>query len=245
MRGWFMWNGVDSQSMGILLQEYPPIVLPAERVESIVIPGRAGSLTRVEGTAVYDTYLKTITFANLPWADPAAIAAWLRGSGELIIGSEPDYRYFARIVKEASLKRLYPSVFSGSVSFLVQPYKGHAIEDPPITADLQEESLSLFNPGDVPSHPLIMVGGSGVLSVAVNGEAGATVYVNVGSEGTGALVDVDAMMVFTPDGTASLNSQASITERGFEGLRLRKGANTVTWGENVTELTVLPRWRWI
>lgn len=246
MRPWFIWRGQDSRAMGVIVQDYPPITLPAERVESLIIPGRAGILTRTEGEAVYDTYLKSITIANDRLrGDPQQIAAWLRGSGELIIGAEPEFVYTARVIKEASMKRLFPGCYSGSVGFLVQPFKARAVSTRAIQANIASGSLSLFNPGDVPACPVLAITGSGLLEVTVNGEDGTTIYVNVGENGTGALVDVDAMMVTDPDVSTTLNYSASVSANGFSGLRLRRGANTITWGEHVTGLTVTPHWRWL
>ena len=90
MDAYFIWNGIDSRTLGVIVTRYPPIVYPTERAETTPIPGRPGFLTRTEGEGIYDGYIKTIEIGNKRWADPRAIAVWLRGPGELIIGNEPD-----------------------------------------------------------------------------------------------------------------------------------------------------------
>lgn len=246
---WFSWRGVDSRAMGVIVQTYPPIMLPAERVEELKIPGRAGSLLRTEGEAVYESYLKTVEIANRPHADPRAIAAWLRGSGPLIFGNEPMFVYQARILKEASLGKTFPRAYSGSVSFLCQPCKAAVDPDSPTTLDLTEAeaatSWTRYNPGDVPAKPLITLTGTGTLSVTRSG--GSTAYVALAGTGAaGAVIDTDSMMVTDPAGAVLLNTAASVDADGYQGLWLPPGElSTLTWSGTLTAITIDPRWRWL
>lgn len=51
---WFEWNGVKCTNYGMHVLQQPSYIRPAERVEYKEIPGRAGSLTLLEGEDVYD-----------------------------------------------------------------------------------------------------------------------------------------------------------------------------------------------
>ncbi len=51
---WFSWNGVKCTEYGIHVLEQPPPTIPLERVSCTSVPGRPGSLTILEGEAVYD-----------------------------------------------------------------------------------------------------------------------------------------------------------------------------------------------
>ena len=51
---WFEFNGTLSTSMGVVVQEYPPIVRARQRIETIMVPGRSGELTLSTGPAVYE-----------------------------------------------------------------------------------------------------------------------------------------------------------------------------------------------
>lgn len=252
MKPWFIWNDTDSRTLGIIIREYPPIVLPGERVEQITVPGRAGCLIRTQGEAIYEPYLKTFDIANASTADPQPITAWLRGSGTLIVGSEPEFAYEARVVKEAQMKRQFPGVWAGSVGFLVQPFKRLAQQCRVTPIDLTGQNppttWSAANIGDVPAHPRITLTGSGEVSVTVNGDRGATIYVNLtGTDCAGVVIDTDAMAVTDDTGTVNLNARTSITAAGFPGLWLPAGgaSSTISWSGTLSAVTIDPRWRWL
>ena len=59
MKDWFIWNGVKCTEYGVYVLEQPPMTTPAERATFTNIPGRSGSLTTLEGDAVYDDLLLT------------------------------------------------------------------------------------------------------------------------------------------------------------------------------------------
>ena len=48
-QSYFIWNGTDCRSKGIILDGPIPIIRPEERVKHIEIPGRSGDLTELEG----------------------------------------------------------------------------------------------------------------------------------------------------------------------------------------------------
>lgn len=265
MQDWFIWNGVDSRTMGIVVSKPAPVVYPAERVEQVTVPGRRGFLTRTEGEGVFDGYLKTITIGNRRAADPHGIAAWLRGQGELILGNEPNRVYFGRIIKEASLERLMRDAYQGPISWMVQPEKG---QYPPESATVWEPSgtgdvgsVTLYNPGDLPAAPRITVYATGLAG------AGPMITLGIGDEALGdgspariqadltartaadgCVIDLDAMAVTTLDGAESLD--ASVTVYGAEdAIHLAPGEETVISIDrttaSVTRLSIEPRWRWL
>ena len=80
MNDWFIWNGKKCTEYGIHVLEQPPITLPAERATFTNVPGKAGSLTLLEGDDVYDDMILT---AQCMVSDPSRIsenAAYLKGS---------------------------------------------------------------------------------------------------------------------------------------------------------------------
>ena len=56
-QSYFIWKSRDCRTMGVKLSGPVPIVRPEERVEHIVIPGRAGELTQVEGENIFNSYI--------------------------------------------------------------------------------------------------------------------------------------------------------------------------------------------
>lgn len=248
---YFIWNGVDSRTRGIIVTDIPPVVLPAERVEEIVIPGRPGSLIRTEGEDVYDSYTLTIGIANKGTTPYSMIASWLRGSGELVLSKEPDRVYQARIIKQASAAYAFRNNFNGPVGFLVQPLKASYPADIPIVIEASDAgSTTIIQCGDVRARPLITLEGSGELVLDVGdaqeGGAGSRIVVNLEAGMDGCIIDTDAATVTNLEGTASLTNITELYYNGFRGLWLSADANTtIAWGENVTQITIDPRWRWL
>lgn len=262
MQGYFIWNGVDSRTMGVVVVKYPPIVYPAERAETVQIPGRSGHLTRTEGEHVYNSYLKTIEIGNRKAADPRAIAAWLRGSGTLVLGSEPDFVYEARVLKEASLERVMPGVYSGAVGFMVQPEKGRM---PPEGSTIwtSGDFPALYNPGDVPAKPIIRVEATTLLG------AGPRILLGIGDEAIdtdndvpridinlleredlhGCVIDTAACRVTSLDGSENLDAYATVYHSVDGRLWMPPGkTSTVSWDTDLATLsrvTITPRWRWL
>jgi phage-related protein len=267
--GWFIWKGVDSRSMGLVVTENAPMVLPTERGETVTVPGRSGYLTRTEGAQVYDGYLKSVGIGNRRKADPQAIAAWLRGSGELILSSEPGFVYTGRIIKEASLPRVMDNVFAGTVAWMVQPGKAQVPPEPDTVwqaatpGGTDPAMPSLYNPGDLPGHPRITVEASPA------GSAGMRFVLGVGSEALttdndvprvevdlrlrpelqGFVFDADVCRATTLDGSEVLDAYATVyhSDDGHLWLPPRE-ASTVSWtieGGTVHEVTITPRWRWL
>ena len=49
MLPYFIFNGTDSRTKNIIVNEYPPRIAPQSRTTEIIVPGRSGSLTIDEG----------------------------------------------------------------------------------------------------------------------------------------------------------------------------------------------------
>ena len=91
---YFIWQGVKCTDLGVIVESYPPIVKPKERVEQVTIPGMAGKLVIPEGDyPVYDNYLKSVKCWCRPDADLPEIIRYLTGDGLLVLGNEPDRAY--------------------------------------------------------------------------------------------------------------------------------------------------------
>lgn len=255
MQPYFIWNGVDSREMGVVVTSLPPMVYPAERAETVTIPGRPGFLTRTEGEHVYDGYLKTIGVGNYRRANAQAIAAWLRGQGELILSSEPGFVYYARVLKEVSASRVMQNVFSGSVAFMVQPGKGQHPPEADIT--LTSATATVWNPGDLPARPIYTLTGSGRMILTLTPATSFSQIVidpiDTGWEDTltGAVIDTDTMTVTTPDGAESLTGITTIYRNGHQGLWIPPHttvgvvASMSDESGSLTQVRITPRWRWL
>ena len=248
---YFIWNGKDSREMGVIVTGIPPVVYPAERVEEKKILGRSGSLLLTEGEGVFDGYYKAVTIANRRALEHREIAAWLRGAGKLVLSSEPNYCYDARVIKEAQATRVFKNVYEGSVAFFVQPLKEEYPPEPvvPITAS-GDGSTTITARGDVPARPVYRIEGTGeiVLTVgdATEDGTGSVLSIDLDTGMDGFVVDTDAAMVTSLDGTENLCSLCELFYNGFRGLWLPVGeTTTISWTGSVTSVSIDPRWRWL
>ncbi len=123
MKKYFIFNGKNSRDFEVYLEEYPPIVLPKERVETITVPGRSGTLHMREAEGVYESYTKPFKIIAVNPERIDEIKEWLKGAGELIIGNELDYIYTAFINAEIEFTRFFRGWHKAVIPIEVQPYK--------------------------------------------------------------------------------------------------------------------------
>lgn len=123
MKKYFIFNGRDSRDFEIYLEEYPPIVTPKERIKTITVPGRSGTLHMREAEGVYESYTKPFEIIAVNPERIDEIKEWLKGAGELIVGNELDYIYSAFINAEIEFNRFFRGWHKAVIPIEVQPYK--------------------------------------------------------------------------------------------------------------------------
>ena len=233
MEPWyFVYNGVDSRLMGVHVIKYPPIMRPAERVQYVTVPGRAGDLTRKEGEAVYDAYNRGMEVSNMRGFDLHAVRRWLRGRGQMIIGNEPDFAYTVDLGAQCQMDKVIRGVWGGTLQMHTQPFKTRTAAVPDIA--LAVSGSSVYNPGDVPALPLITLTGSGDGSLTVGGKTLQVYGVSAGWQ-----VDFDLRWILDALGAPQWNACAG--DFGF----LPPGASAVSWTGGITAVSIAPRWRYL
>ena len=151
MQPWFIWQDVDSRTMGVWVSELPAPTRASERVQEVEIPGRAGTLTLREGENVHEGYVKECVI-TVPWnADYPALLDWLRGDGKVVFSNEPDRCYWAHMAAEVKFDKISNSLKQATLAFYVHPHKGQV----PPESDIElTASGSVYNPGNVASKPI-------------------------------------------------------------------------------------------
>ena len=232
MKDYIIWKGINSRTIGITVTDLPEIILPEERVTFTDIPGLSGSLVQTEGVDVY----KDITLAVKCYCpDPtpaavAAIAAYFRGSGRLELPNRPDGYYEARVVNQIAFAKILrgnkPRTFT--VNFRCKPmlhlYEGE-------TEQTVSSGDFLHNPTGVQAKPLIMITGSGDITLLV----GMQIIQLNGIEG-GIVLDSELQEAYW--NSALMNNCMT-----GEFPTLGEGNMAISWtGGTVTEVRVVPRW---
>mgnify|MGYP000854494917 CR=1 FL=1 len=219
--------------MGILISSMPDIVKPKRREEEITIPGRNGILTLDEGT--YEEYTLSIACGTRGPARLREITAWLDGSGELILSTEADKVYKAKISNAISISDVIYLYTSFLVQFKVFPFKYSLNgvksqgEDFIITS-----ATSINNKGSVYSQPTITIYGSGNITLYIND-------ISYGFTDVDGAITIDSeMMEVYKDGVNANSKYAALDFPRFE-----VGENRIGWTGNVIKIEVEPKWRWL
>lgn len=233
MADWFDFKGVRSSTHGIHVTEFPPIPLAEERVTFKAIPGRSGALTLTEGDGIYEDVTLKIGCYVGDTAQITAIAAWLTGSGDLILGNRPDRRYVARAINQIDLEKVMRGRSARTFEAVFRchplPYLYPAAADIEITGG----TGTFTSPATEISLPLITLRGTGDMNLIVNGR-------------TVLLDDVEGSIVI--DCEAKLAYKGAALQCGKVTLmggwpQITPGVNSVSY-TGATGCVIAPRYRY-
>lgn len=220
----FTFKGTSSRNMGLVTVTLPPISSNDERVETIDIPGRDGSVTISKGYAGVTKEVVVIYKGE----NFDELMRWLRGTGEVIFDNQPDRFYKARIVNKISFEELkINKIYKFPILFECQPY-GYLNSGKQITTLTSNGTMT--NPG-VESEPIITVTGSGNLDLVVAQQV--IKLKNV--EGS---ITLNTQILEAYNGAELANSKVN-----GEFPLLPPGSFSITWTGNITRLEVVPNWR--
>ena len=231
MAEWLEFNGILSTSLGVYMLEPPPITIPAERVQTLQVPGRDGDL-EIRDDAYDPISLSAVCYCRDVFR-LNDIAKWLRGRGWVRFGNRPNERYKARSVLQVQLDKITRGRENRTfeVLFDCQPYRYVY----PEAADfVLTAGNTIPNPGNAPSEPRIKVEGTDDVIITVGSQV-----VELAGLTDGAIIDTELMDVLNLAGTALLNNIATLD--AFP--KLNTGMNTIAWTGTVTKVTITPRWR--
>ncbi len=227
---YFIFKGKDSRDMDILISAMPDIVKPRRREEEVAIPGRNGVLTIDEGT--YEGYTISVECGARGTEKLEEIAAWLDGSGDLFLSTEPDKIYKARISNAISIADVIYLYISFLVQFKVFPFK-YSVNAFGDNFTLTRP-CSIYNKGTVCSQPTMTIYGNGNIILTVNGT-------NYGLNGINGSVTIDSEMMEVYKDATNANDKYS----ALDFPRFEVGENSISWTGSVTKIEVEPKWRWL
>lgn len=232
MLHYFKWNGVNSNTKHIRVNNRVPIVRPEERVEHISIPGRAGELTQVEGDDIYNSYIQTVNMEVIGAANVPAAEAWLKGSGVVSFDCQPTLQQNARIINAVTFQKISRNldIWSADVQFYCDPIK-HAVSESVI--NITSSGASLSNPGNLPAFPLMKVTGSGAVSIACGGKT-----IVIPDLTSGWVIDCENRWILA-GGVPQYNAYTG----DFPVIPV--GNSTLTFTGSITKIELTPNWRYL
>ena len=235
-QSFFIWNGIDCRSKGVILRGPAPIVRAEERIKHVEIPGRAGDLTETEGENIFNSYIQTLTISVKGGFNVRNIYKWLRGSGYVTFSGEPDRKQAARVIGAITLNKISRNLdhWAGEVQFYCQPFK-QLLTEAKVT--ITSSGSTVRNNGDVACRPLWKVTPSGASAViTANGK---TITVTGLTSGTVIWIDSDTMEVWNADKSALLTKNST-----GDFPVLEAGNNTVT-GSGWSSIEIEKRERYL
>ncbi len=230
MQPWFIWKGVDSRTFGIWVSELPAPTRAAESIQQFEIPGRAGTLTVREGENVHRGYMKEVSITVRSDADFQSLMDWLSGDSDVVFSNEPDKAYEAHLANELKFTKIGNTLKSCTVPFFVQPHKK---QYPPESNLSFSASGSIYNPGNVASHPLIAITFTEECTMILNNRT--MHFVGDPNDAITLTIDCDAEIITDNDGLWDGEHEGRFPQ-------IDPGVNNLA----LTDCTVVitPRWRW-
>lgn len=244
MNPYIIYNGVSSETMGVIITELPTWHRAARRVSEQTIPGRSGAVVQDDGG--YDMYSATLRL-NVNGADERDVRAWLRGEGWMISSDEDGYKAYVYVYGQIDVDRMRigSSCYDNyTVNLRVDPYLRETDE-----AALTFTTNDTFGgKGHDNSAPLIAVTGSGSPILMVNS---ATVYL-LGLNGT-LYLDAETGTAYTieTDETTQLpvmvfaGTHVGLEEGEWPYLLPAGGVNLISWTGSITKVEIQPNWRYL
>lgn len=234
MNDWFSWNGVRCTEYGIHVLTQPDIIRPAERISTEKVFGRSGTLSKLEGDAVYDEFIAPVECIIQDTSRVREISTWLQGDGKVAFANRPGGFFYARVANQiefAKILRGNPHR-NFTINFRCQPFFYH---DEAPAETLSESGAFIVNPGTAASEPIITVTGSGYIMLMI----GQYIIELEGVDGS-IILDTPRMDAYKMDGPLPVNQNGAMTG---EFPLLVPSANPVSWTGNVVSLMIEPNWR--
>lgn len=234
--GVITFNGVSSDSLGIVVETPPNYEIPERDYEEVEVPGRNGPVLIDKGNFKNVDREYNIAIGQLN-GDYAAlsnkIATWLYGGyGYLRLEDsyEPLYYKMAKFVGPVNISNILQQAGRVTVTFNRKPQRFLKSGD---TEQSFSTTGSITNPTGFPAKPLIVISGSGTGKLTIGGKY------TVAISNMSSAITLDCEVEDAYNGTANLNALVTCAE-GFP--ILVGGANAVKIEGGITGVRITPRW---
>lgn len=224
MKKTLIWNNKKAEDMGLKIISLPDIKLSEERKTEIVIPGRDGFLTELDG---YDGDTKQVV-ADYRGNNPLKIAQWLKGEGEVVFGNFPNRYYKARINNMIPISQIIENqMYNFPIEFRCQPF-GY-LDDGKEELIITSGTILNNNKSDIESLPVITINGNGTCVFTINSRT-----FNISEIGGSIMIDSFMKLVYHDKGDKMTGK--------FPYLDV--GENLITFtGTGITSVIITPNWR--
>ena len=228
----FTFNGKSSAEFGLYISEKNIYSIPARDVNFHSVPGRSGDILIDNGRYENVIVSYTVGLKNIK-GNIREIKAWLCKPGYLKLTDtyQPSLFRYACFCSSVDVVELLENVGTAQISFNCKPfmYLNSGQTTKTITGT---GSVTLTNPCDFESEPLIRIYGSGAVTLTINDKAYNFTQVSPN-------LSCDSELMNCYYGTTLKNNVINFTEFPV----FEPGANVISYTGSVTRIIVTPRWR--
>lgn len=237
MRNYIILNDRSSEEIpGLLIQELPPISKPLLRNQIEEIDGRDGDIVMPLGYAAYD---KDVSIGLYGKFDVDDVIEYFNSEGKVVFSNEPDKYYKYQVLNQIDFERLV-RFRTATVTFHVQPFKYSDDEKSKTYTSFDNNSVTIRNNGNYYSRPEITIFGTGTINLSLNNNQ--LFVINLGDQATQITIDAEALEAYRETPETLMNRSV---DGDYDNLRLKVGANTISWSGNVTKIVINKYSRWI
>ena len=238
--GTIFWNGRSSDSVGIVVENFPDYTIAERDYDVEHVPGRNGDLLLDNEcynnvSASYDIAFGSIEKNHSEMA--AAVSEWLHsasGYARLEDSYSPMYYRLAYYQDEVDLTNILNHLGRATISFSCMPQRFLKTGDNMVT--FTGGSGKLRNPTRFPAKPIITVYGSDSGVLTVNGK-----QLTIESISGSTVLDSDLEEAYS--GTVSKNSFIKWPDGADHVFPLFvSGMNDISFSGGITKVEVIPKW---
>lgn len=233
--GIIKYNGISTDEVGIVVETPPDYEIPERNYEIISVPGRNGDIV-----IDLNSYKNVVREYDIAIGEEdgdfsvlsSKIANWLySGHGYLRLEDSylPEYYMMAAVIAPNNIINILQQAGRATVQFNRKPQRFLKSGDRPITVTKQ---ITLFNPTQFNSKPLIIVNGTGSGVVNIGGYS--VKIDNLEDE-----ITIDCELEESYKGTNNQNKKVTLSN-GYPLLVPRD--NIVNFSGGITKVTIIPRW---
>ena len=220
----FIFKGINSNSLGIIVKEMPPITKAEKNIESIQINGRNGNLHIDNKTYKSKNYSIVCVLMDQTKIDD--LKYLFDGTGTLILSTEPDREYQATIKNQVDFSKYLTYLREFPLQFELDPIAYSKDEN-----ILEFSSNSNFEIGGTAEiAPILIIEGVGTISIN-------NTQINIKETG----ITIDCELMECSNGEISKNNLVELDE--FP--KLMVGNNTITLGTGINKVTLKYKEGWL
>lgn len=237
MRNYIILNDRSSADIpGLLIQELAPISKPLLRNQIEEIEGRDGDIVTPLGYAAYDKEISVGLYGKFDIDD---VIEYFNSEGKVVFSNEPDKYYYYKILNQIDFERLV-RFRTATVTLHVQPFKYSNDEKAKTYTSFENNSINVSDNGNIYSRPAITIFGTGTINLSLNGNQ--ILVINLGDQESQITIDAQSLEAYNAETGVLMNRSV---DGDYDNLRLKVGANTISWSGSITKIVIDNYSRWI